>query len=118
MLAQRRLVLAPPPAPPAVAVYRGDVQATFDLELGYPAASAPTNAVPSPAGVITTSAFPAGPAAVTSHVGSYEGLGAAWATLVAAAEGTPTGISIEAYVSDPRTTPEEQLRTDLVLPVR
>lgn len=106
------------PVGPAVAVYYGDPQATFDLEIGFPAMGAPTADIPTAAGVIRASAFPAGPAAVISHVGGFDGLGAAWQGLVAQAGGTPTGVWIEAYISDPSTTAPDQVRTDLVLPIR
>ena len=105
------------PVGPALAVYHGDPMGTFDLEIGFPAMGAPTADVPTSAGRIHTSALPAGRAAIVSHMGAYDGLGAAWGALVDAADGDPTGVWIEAYVSDPSTTPAEQLRTDLVLPL-
>lgn len=106
------------PVGPAIAVYRGDPQARFDLDVGFPAMGAPTNDIPTAAGTIRTSALPAGRAAIVSHIGSYDGLGQAWARLVSNVEGTPTGDWIEVYVSDPTSTEAERLRTDLVLPVR
>lgn len=105
------------PVGPAIAIYYGDPQATFDLEVGFPAMGAPTADVPSPAGVIHTSALPAGPAAVLSHVGPFDSLGASWATLIGEAHGTARGVYIEVYVSDPSVTDASALRTDLVLPL-
>lgn len=102
---------------PAIAVYYGDPKATFDLEIGFPAMGAPTQDIDSAAGRIHASALPAGRAAFLSHIGSYEGLGDAWATLASAADGEPRGVWIEAYVSDPSTSPDK-MRTDLVLPLR
>lgn len=106
------------PVGPALAVYHGDPQGTFDLEVGYPAQSVPTQSVPTAAGDLHASALPAGPIAIASHIGPYDGLGDAWAALVAGAgDAKPTGVWIEVYVSSPVTTPAAELRTDLVMPV-
>lgn len=106
------------PVGPAFAIYHGDPAGVFDVEIGFPTAGAPTRDIETPAGAIHASALPAGNAMVTSHLGSYDGLGDAWRRLVAAADGQPKGVFIEAYVSDPSTTATDQLRTDLILPVR
>lgn len=103
------------PVGPPFAVYYGDPMATFDLEIGFPAQSVPTQDIPTAAGTIHASALPAGRAAIVSHIGSYEGLGEAWGTLASNVEGTPSGVWIEAYVSDPTSTPADQMRTDLIL---
>lgn len=106
------------PVGPALAIYHGDPQETFDLEIGFPAMGAPTNAIPTPAGVIHASALPAGPVSVLSHIGDFGGLGASWGALISGAASAPLGIYIEAYISDPATTPADNLRTDLILPLR
>lgn len=106
------------PNGPAIAIYHGDPQGEFDLEIGFPSITAPTQDIETAAGVLHASALPAGPAALLSHVGAYDGMPQAWARLVEGAEGTPRGIWIEAYVSDPSTTPADQLRTDLILPLQ
>ncbi|KJL46060.1 Bacterial transcription activator, effector binding domain [Microbacterium hydrocarbonoxydans] len=106
-------------AGPALAVYYGNPMGTFDLELGFPVASAPAEAIESNGLPVTASVLPAGPATATSVFGSYEGLGAAWQGLLqrTLAEGhSSRGIMIEIYVSDPTEAPEA-LRTDLVLPL-
>lgn len=105
------------PVGPALAVYHGDPAATFDVEIGFPASGVPTQAIPTAAGDIHASALPAGPAAVLSSVGSYDALTGAWQKLTSEATGTPTGVWIEVYVSDPATTAPDDLRTDLVLPL-
>lgn len=109
------------PTGPALAVYHGDPMGEFDLELGFPVESAPTDPIPTATGsVIVGSTLPEGSAVATTLFGSYEELGQAWAGLVerAGAEGVrPGGVWIEVYVSDPSTTPAE-LRTDLLMPVR
>lgn len=108
------------PAGPAIAIYYGNPMEVFDLELGFPVETAPTEPITSANGVtVTASALPAGPATATTVLGSYDGLGAGWMGLYerTLAEGLePRGISIEVYVSDPSESPEE-LRTDLILPV-
>ncbi len=107
------------PTGPAVAIYRGDPMGVFDLELGFPVASPPQSPIPAGDGaVIVASGLPGGPAVATTVLGSYDGLGAAWAGLAARAGEAGRhhrGIWIEVYVSDPTTDPAE-LRTDLLLP--
>lgn len=106
------------PAGPALAIYHGDPMATFDLEIGFPVASVPTEPLPVDGLEITASALPQGKALATSHVGGYAGLGDSWGRVYAEAvqRGVrPTGDWVEAYVSDPRTTAEADLRTDLIL---
>lgn len=110
------------PAGPAVAVYRGDPAGVFDLEIGFPVSPALEAELDSDTGAgIRPSALPHGAAFATTHFGGYDELGSAWGELVAraAADGVgPAGIWIEVYVSDPRDTAAEKLRTDLIMPVR
>lgn len=105
------------PVGPALAVYHGDIEDRFDVELGFPASRVPTSPVTTPAGDLVASALPAGPVAITSHLGSYDGLAAAWEALVAASPAPAGDIAIEVYVTDPSTTETDQIRTDLVLPI-
>lgn len=105
------------PTGPALGVYHGDPAGTFDLDIGFPAISAPTSPLDSPAGPIRTSSLPAGRAAFLSHVGTFEGMAGTWKRLMDTVDGTPSGVWIEVYVSDPTTTSPDQLRTDLVLPL-
>lgn len=108
------------PTGPAIAVYYGDPMGVFDLELGFPVQAPPSAAIPvGTAGSVVASALPSGSAVATTLHGSYDGLGDAWAALAerAATEGLhPRSIWIEVYVSDPDTE-EDQLRTDLIMPV-
>lgn len=75
-----------------------------------------------PDGDVIPSALPGGRAARLVHHGAYDGLGEAWAGLLAwvAEQGlTPAGPMWEVYVTEP--TPETDpasLRTDLFCPVR
>lgn len=108
------------PAGPAVAIYYGDPMGVFDLELGFPVATAPTDPLITASGAsVQASTLPSGDAAATTHIGSYDGLGRAWMGLAERAGAKDLhhrGIWIEVYVSDPTEDPEE-LRTDLILPV-
>lgn len=106
-------------AGPALAMYYGNPMEVFDLELGFPVATAPAQSIEANGLIVTASALPSGPAVATTVFGSYDDLGAGWAGLVerAAAEGAePRGVWIEIYVSDPDDAPE-RLRTDLILPL-
>ncbi|WP_149085592.1 MULTISPECIES: GyrI-like domain-containing protein [Microbacterium] len=107
------------PVGPALAIYHGDPMGVFDLELGFPVQTPPSDEIVVGGAAIIASAMPTGQAVATTLFGSYDGLGAGWAGLVArAAEAglRPRGIWIEVYVSDPGVDPDE-LRTDLLMPV-
>lgn len=67
--------------------------------------------------------LPAGSYARYTHIGSFDGLGGAWArfmgeALPASGHRMGEGPALEIYRSDMRTTPPEKLRTDLLVPVR
>lgn len=108
------------PAGPALAIYHGDPMGVFDLELGFPVQAPPSDPIATGDGAaIIAATLPSGQAVASSVFGSYDGLGAGWAGLVArAAEAGlhPRGAWIEVYVSDPGVDPDE-LRTDLLMPV-
>jgi AraC family transcriptional regulator len=62
--------------------------------------------------------------AIGTHVGHYRGLGDAWYHLMdkwlpesGKQLRRPEGAFFEVYVDDCRTTPEEQVRTDLYVPI-
>jgi effector-binding domain-containing protein len=105
---------------PAGAPYTRYLEMTgdgFELEAGLPLA-APGKGQ----GDIQAGELPAGPAAVTWHVGPYEGLGAAHHALTEWASKnhrTPAGPSWECYVTDPGAEPDPQKwRTQVFLPLR
>lgn len=108
------------PAGPALAIYHGDPMGVFDLELGFPVQAPPSDPIATGDGAaIIAATLPTGRAVASSVFGSYDGLGAGWAGLVArAAEAGlhPRGVWIEVYVSDPGVDPDA-LRTDLLMPV-
>jgi len=108
------------PAGPALAVFRGDPREVFDLDIAFPVETTLVDPVTLGDVAIEPVELPSGPALARTVVGPYDGLGAAWAELFAAAASQgrrPAGVWIEVYVSDPRTTAPKDLRTDLILPV-
>ncbi|RYB96184.1 AraC family transcriptional regulator [Nocardioides glacieisoli] len=104
------------PTGPALAIYKGDVEQAFDLELGFPVANALSSPLTAGERSVVPSTLPSGPAVAATHLGSYDDLGEAWGRLADAAGAQPTGSWIEVYVSDPSQEPDH-LRTDLLMPV-
>lgn len=102
-----------PPAGPAIAVYEGDVASTFSIEIGFPV----DTPLADPQDDIVGSELPPGPLAVLTHIGPYDRLPDAWASLMGwlSTEGhTPGRRFGEIYVSEPGPDADpEQLRTDL-----
>ena len=109
------------PAGPGFASYRGDVNSTFDLTIGFPVREQETGQPADLPEGVEHGRFPSGTALVLSHQGSYDGLPAAWQALVVAAqerggaEVAADSVAVEIYVDDPSQTSAEDLRTDLVL---
>ena len=71
---------------------------------------------------LTERRLPAGRYACTVHVGPYERLGDTWARfmgewLPASGHRLGEGVSYEIYVANPMTTPQEELRTELYIPI-
>ncbi|MEI2671685.1 MAG: GyrI-like domain-containing protein [Nocardioidaceae bacterium] len=99
------------PIGPGYACYFGDPQGVFDLEIGFPV-SGPVTVADAANG-----AFPSGAALALSHLGGYDGLGAAWGRLMTAYAvsfaGSPR-LMVEVYVTDPSRTTPDALRTDLI----
>lgn len=105
------------PAGPALGIYHGDPMQAFDLEIGFTVAQPLDGAIQVDGVTIEPGVTPDGRAMAVSHIGSYDGLTAAWTAFVEAAGARgvePTDTSIEAYVTDPSGA-EGPLRTDLVL---
>ena len=109
------------PVGPAFSKYEGDPSATFSLELGFPVPDGLAEPVREGEVVVIASSLPATRAVVVSHLGAYDGLGAAWGGLtswVEAHQARPAGPFWEVYVTEP--TPDADpasMRTDLVLPL-
>ncbi|MFK4790178.1 GyrI-like domain-containing protein [Microbacterium sp. ZW T5_56] len=99
--------------------YLGDPQGEFDLEVGFPVEGMPTTYTAGDL-TVTTGSIPAARTAVLSAVGPFDRLPSAWTALAdfAASQGQSRGDWTEVYVSDPSSTSAEQLRTDLMMPLR
>lgn len=107
--------------PRMIALYHDDPETTAAADLRSDAALVLRDAVAVPEG-LTEASVPAGRYARVTHRGPYSGLGDTWARLMGkwlpqsgfrVGAGTP----YEMYVNDPRTTPTDDLRTDLYLPL-
>lgn len=104
-------------AGPAFARYLAETADSFSFEAGFPLAK------PVPCqGRIGLGELPGGRAAVTTHVGPYEGLAQVYPALEAwiGQQGhTPNGAPWEVYVTDPSQEPDSsKWRTDLYWPIR
>lgn len=107
--------------PGMLALYHDDPETTPASELRSDAAlvvSADAKLPPE----LGEASLPAGRYAKTTHRGSYAGLGDTWARLMG--EWLPKSgyrlgdsPSYEIYVNDPRSTPAEELQTDLYIPL-
>lgn len=105
--------------PAMLALYHDDPESTPTRELRSDAALVVHPDAELPSGV-AESTVPAGRYARTTHHGSYAGLGDTWARFMGewlpdSGHRVGTGPSYEVYVTDPRTTATEALRTDLYL---
>jgi AraC family transcriptional regulator len=109
-----------PPQPQLLALYYDDPEATAADRLRSDAALSFPAGTDVPAGLIERR-VPAGKYASLVHVGMYDGLPNAWATLrkeVAARGLRPTGAaSYELYLTDPMSAAPSELRTELFMPV-
>jgi DNA-binding transcriptional MerR regulator len=86
---------------------------TMCLQMGAPVAAAPDGE--------RVVALPAGPAAVTRHVGPYEEVGLADLALHAWVEEhgyDVAGLLRERYLNDPAEVPRDVLETEVILPIR
>jgi AraC family transcriptional regulator len=104
-----------------VAIYHDDPESKAIEELQSDAAVSIGDGVPMPDG-LHESTIPAGRYACWTHIGPFEGLGDAWTRFMGQAIPAESlrvapGPAFEVYRSDMRTTPKEQLRTDLYVPI-
>lgn len=107
------------PAGPPLAVYRDWDPATgwMAIDVGFPVAARDTTKA---AGAVHAGQTPAGKALKAIHRGAYAGLADTYAKLEAHMRkaGLPLPASAwEVYVSDPDTTPQADLLTEVYMPV-
>jgi AraC family transcriptional regulator len=107
--------------PRMLGLYHDDPETTPAGELRSDAALIVDTSATLPPGT-TELVLAAGPYACTTHVGAYADLGDTWARLFgewlpASGRRAGEGPSYEVYVTDPRTTRTEDLRTDLYVPL-
>lgn len=100
------------PNGPAFARYHGAPAEIVDLEVGLPTAS-PVQA----AGGVEPGSLPAGRVATATHIGGYDGLGAAWGQVgdwLGEQDLTPTETLWEVYVTEPGPDVDpDTMRTDV-----
>ncbi|WZL71961.1 GyrI-like domain-containing protein [Clostridiaceae bacterium 35-E11] len=104
-----------PSGAPFVAYYNMDMQ-DLEIEVGFPV----SREFPEK-DKIKPSEIPTGKHASCMHIGPYSQIEPAYDALMqwAAENGhTPTGISYEFYLNDPRETPENQLQTRITFPLK
>jgi effector-binding domain-containing protein len=104
-----------PAGAPYVAYFNMDMQA-LEIEVGFPV----THTIPG-AGVVTPGEIPAGRYATLEHTGPYQTLELAYSALtefIASQGKESTGVAYEFYKNDPSITPQEQLETQILLPLK
>lgn len=105
-----------PPAGPPYLRYHRITPEGLDIEAGFPVGAA---LQPTPR--VNAGALPAGPTAVTLHIGPHDELRAAYAALAAWLEAhgyPPTGAPWESYLTDPVFTADQRTwRTEVLWPL-
>lgn len=104
-----------------VAMYHDDPESVAPQELRSEACLVVPDGLALPPG-LGEARIPAGTYARHVYIGPFEGLGDAWSRFMGewlpqSGHRVGDGPAYEFYVSDMRTTPKEQLRTDLVVPL-
>lgn len=103
-------------AGPPFAIYHSIETDRLDVEAGLPV----TKTLPGK-GDIRSSEIVIDQGVSTTHSGQYEEIEEAYIALlewIAENGYEPTGITYEFYLNDPGTTPQEELRTEVIMPVR
>ncbi|HOB12541.1 MAG TPA: GyrI-like domain-containing protein [Syntrophomonadaceae bacterium] len=104
-----------PAGAPYVAYLNMDMQ-DLDIEIGFPVGQATAGK-----DHIQASEIPAGKQVSCLHTGPYSTLESAYDAMmewVPAHGYTPTGVSYEFYLNDPEQTPESELLTKIVFPLK
>ena len=104
-----------PAGAPFAAYYNMDMQ-NLDVEIGFP--------VPHPLpgrGEVQSSEIPGGKAATCLHIGPYDQMEPAYTALSEWMQENgyeAAGVAYEMYLSDPQDTPPEELKTQIVFPLK
>jgi effector-binding domain-containing protein len=104
-----------PAGAPYVGYFNMDMQ-DLDLEIGFPVKQAISSK-----GDIQASEIPAGKQVSCLHTGPYSKVESAYNAMmewVPANGYTATGVSYEFYLNDPEQTPENELLTKIVFPLK
>jgi effector-binding domain-containing protein len=104
-----------PAGAPFVGYFNMDMQ-DLDIEIGFPLASK----VPGK-GEIQSGTIPGGKLATCLHIGPYSAVEPAYTALtqfVAESGYEATGAAYEFYLNDPSKTPQDQLQTQIVFPIK
>ncbi len=109
------------PGAAMIALYHDDPEATPVDQLRSDAGVAVTGEAELPK-ELAEHRLPAGRYAKTVHVGGYDRLGDTWARFLGewlpeSGERLGSGPSYERYVNDPRTTPKDNLLTEIYVPI-
>ncbi|MGE5225089.1 MAG: GyrI-like domain-containing protein [Omnitrophica WOR_2 bacterium] len=104
-----------PAGPPFTAYFNMDMQA-LEIEIGMPVG----RTLPGK-GEIQFGQMPSGKFGACLHVGPYPDIGAAYEALSAYLQGQgyqPSGVSYEIYLNSPTDTPPQELRTQILFPLK
>lgn len=104
-----------PAGPPFVAYYNMDLQ-NLEVEAGFPVSRALSGQ-----GDIQATEIPGGKLASCLYVGPYSDCGPAYDALARWTKDhgyEPTGVAYEIYLNDPAETPPQELRTQIVFPLK
>jgi len=100
--------------PPFVAYYMCGEE--FDMDMGFPVAEE----IPG-TGDLYMCKTPSGKAVTGMYTGSYKGLEQAYGEIFKYIEENslePTGVYYDYYLNDPAVTPEDELETKIVIPLK
>jgi effector-binding domain-containing protein len=106
------------PSGPATVVYLSTDEKGFQFEAGYPIATPPKAA---PRGDLTVSKLPDGKALKFTHRGSYDAMDTTYDAITNHIDEKrldTRDIFIEEYVTDPTTTPEDDLVITVLVPIK
>ena len=104
-----------PAGPPFVAYYNMDMQ-DLDVEIGFPVARPLSGR-----GDVQPGKIPGGTAATCLHTGPYGEIEPAYAALSAWIQDNgyeATGVAYEMYLNDPQETPPQELKTQILFPLK